>query len=262
MNTCPIACPNFISVGGDTWKWWNQGTICTKSCMFTQNIINLLEIFFLAVCNYALNRFWFPHPPPSPPPTCDLVFFLVHHFVEDSDQAASDSNLQSLFNKATYNASSSIDYSKEPLDARVVDHPLAHTYILPLPIPITTQKGHPCTMFKPGLPLLVRRWRGASPATLDGRLINTKWTRSFLHGTHCPPMWTLSQPFHITRYSIAYAKLHFPFPRSSISFVCHKFWSSSSNWPPYVVFQARVQSESNPFQGSHRHRIQPFLHLA
>lgn len=60
--------------------------------------------------------------PPFPLAYVCCVSILYQH-LEPSIQAASESNLESFFYEAVYDAASTIDYSKEPIDAGVVDSP-------------------------------------------------------------------------------------------------------------------------------------------
>src|ERR1700738_3997644 len=61
-------------------------------------------------------------PPPPPFPWVLSVFFW-HQRLEPSLEVVSESNLGSFFYETVYDAASTIDYSKEPLDAGVVDSP-------------------------------------------------------------------------------------------------------------------------------------------
>ena len=52
-----------------------------------------------------------------------FCFHFLHQLLEPSIDIASDSNLGSFIYETVYDATSTIDYSKEPLDAGVVDSP-------------------------------------------------------------------------------------------------------------------------------------------
>ena len=61
---------------------------------------------------------------PSPLPLGFVCFLFVrHHHLEPSLEVVSDSNLESFFYGTVNDVASTIDYSKEPLDAGVVDSP-------------------------------------------------------------------------------------------------------------------------------------------
>ena len=61
--------------------------------------------------------------PPFPPSIGFCLFLFWHQRLEPSIEIVSDSNLGSFFYETVYDAASTIDYSKEPLDAGVVDSP-------------------------------------------------------------------------------------------------------------------------------------------
>ena len=59
-----------------------------------------------------------------PPPFFGFCLFLFwHQRLEPSLEVISESNLGSFFYETVYDAASTIDYSKEPIDAGVVDSP-------------------------------------------------------------------------------------------------------------------------------------------
>ena len=236
MNTSPLACPNSISVGGDTW---NQGTTCTKSFTFTQNIITLLKIIFLVVCNWALNIFWFSHTPPSPPPTCDLVFFscppicwwlsLGCQWLQLAKPLEQRGLQRIILNWLLQRASG---------------HWCCGNILPPLPNQIYCPSPSPSPLKR------VTHARGCardSPSWLGGDVVPHRQLHIDVRSTldkliFVPPRGAL--PTHVDSaptvpcYKVQYSlcQVAFSFPHSFISFVCHKFWSSSSNWPPYVAF--------------------------
>jgi hypothetical protein len=61
--------------------------------------------------------------PPPPFPWVLFGSFVWHQRLEPSIDIVSESNLGSFFYETVYDAASTIDYSKEPLDAGVVDSP-------------------------------------------------------------------------------------------------------------------------------------------
>src|SRR5450631_2415325 len=63
------------------------------------------------------------HMLPPPPSLGFCVFLFWHQRLEPSIEVVSESNLGSFFYETVYDAASTIDYSKEPLDAGVVDSP-------------------------------------------------------------------------------------------------------------------------------------------
>ena len=60
----------------------------------------------------------------SPVPLGFVCFcFVCHQHLEPSIDTVNESNMGSFFNETVYDAASTIDYSKEPLDAGVIDSP-------------------------------------------------------------------------------------------------------------------------------------------
>lgn len=156
-------------------------------------------------------------------------FFLGDQLFEDLIQAVCDFNLQSFFYDALYDAASMINYSKEPLDAIIVDNPP--------PKPIFAPHCR-CQHSKLTQRVDHARHCGQTPplgSMATWCLINSfGWTfdqhqicpSSFLPIAQCSSMLTLPRPSHILRYAITYAKLHFV---SYVPFVGHRFRPSSSN---------------------------------
>jgi hypothetical protein len=56
------------------------------------------------------------------------LFLFWHQRLEPSIDVVSESNLESFFYETVYDATSTIDYLKEPLDAGVVDRPRPSKY--------------------------------------------------------------------------------------------------------------------------------------
>lgn len=99
-------------------------TICTKSCKLMRNIINLcLRHMVCTLCKYVFNVHRFSHVP-SPRPLGFVCFFFFFGIIIWSPlKVDSNSNLGSFFYETVYDAASIIDYSKEPLNAGIVDSP-------------------------------------------------------------------------------------------------------------------------------------------
>ena len=85
---------------------------------------------------------------PTPP-------VLVHRFFEDSVQAVNNSNLHNFFYGAACNAVSTIDCSKEFLDADNMDNPLPKKTFRPSLSMSPLKRGRPCQDLWLGLPFLV-----------------------------------------------------------------------------------------------------------
>ena len=151
------------------------------------------------------------HIPFFSPSSLSFGFFLVNHLFKVSVQTISDSNLQSLFYNVIYDAASTINYSKEPMDIGVVESPYA-TNLRLLPSPLPLKRGHI-------VHVIVARTPTLGPASTCRLTSGFKWTfgqhrmcpSMFLPMAHCPPMPTPPRPSHISMYIIAYAKvaLHF-----------------------------------------------------
>ena len=92
------------------------------------NIIIFFEIIFLAVCNYVLNVYWFSCPPPLLPP-----FVLVSFLSTSSLRTESKLSVTPTCKSPLYNATFTINYSKEPLDVGVMDNPLPKKTFRPSP---------------------------------------------------------------------------------------------------------------------------------
>jgi hypothetical protein len=60
---------------------------------------------------------------PLPLPLGFVVLSFLHQFLEPSIDIPDDSNLGSFVYETVYDAASTIDYSKDPIDAGVVDSP-------------------------------------------------------------------------------------------------------------------------------------------
>jgi hypothetical protein len=123
----PLACP-LPPTGGDALK-----TICTMSWSLTRNITGSFElsIVFVCACVHTLcviicftciliftrsispSSLGFCFVPILPPALGALYYIAV----------VSESDLESFFYETVYDVASTIDYSKEPIDAGVVDSP-------------------------------------------------------------------------------------------------------------------------------------------
>ena len=96
-----------------------------------------------------MNVCWFSHPISF---SLRFCFCRVHQLLADSVQGASDSNLESLQYEVVYDAASTIDYSKEPIDAGVVDSPPPKKLIRPSPSPSPLKGFRPASNSIPGIP--------------------------------------------------------------------------------------------------------------
>lgn len=92
------------------------------------------------------------HVPPFWLSFCYLLF-LVPQLLDASLQAVSDSNPESVFYEAVYDAASTIDYSREPIDAGVVDSPPPKKIFRPSPSPSPLKGGGVAVVSGPDLPL-------------------------------------------------------------------------------------------------------------
>ena len=99
---------------------------------------------YVRVCVYtnSLNAYGFSHDAPH---TLGFVCFLFfcHQHLEHSIDVVSESNLGSFFYETVYNAASTIDYSKEPLDVGIVDSPPPKQIFRQSPVP-SPLKGIDC----------------------------------------------------------------------------------------------------------------------
>ena len=211
-----------------------------KELTLTQNIINLFELCFLAVCNCALNVFWFSQTLPSPLLHVFWFSLLSTNPLRTPSKPSTTPTCKAFFYDMAYDVVSMINCSKEPLDIIVVHNPCPNKYSTPhCSHPISKELHvHTIVIGTPHLSLAMT-WH-----------LTAFFGWMFDRHHMCPSLVSSADStLTIPRYVIASAKLHFPshvssFIRSTLVSV-FLFKLTPTLHPLFCLFVGCVQTNTD-----------------